>query len=107
MEGSESIITLEHVDAGYPGAVILHDVSFEVRRGEIFILLGGSGCGKSTILKHMIGLNPVLAGKLVVTGMEWGAKTRAQITRRIGVMYQSGALFGSMTCLEIVMLPLE
>ena len=107
MEGSESIITLEHVDAGYPGAVILHDVSFEVRRGEIFILLGGSGCGKSTILKHMIGLNPVLAGKLVVTGMEWGAKTRAQITRRIGVMYQSGALFGSMTCLENVMLPLE
>ena len=107
MESSDAIITLEHVDAGYPDAVILHDVSFEVRRGEIFILLGGSGCGKSTILKHMIGLNPVLAGKLVVTGMEWGAKTRAQITRRIGVMYQSGALFGSMTCLENVMLPLE
>ncbi len=107
MESSDAIITLEHVDAGYPDAVILHDVSFEVRRGEIFILLGGSGCGKSTILKHMIGLNPVLAGKLVVAGMEWGAKTRAQLTRRIGVMYQSGALFGSMTCLENVMLPLE
>ena len=107
MEEACPIITLEHVDAGYPGAVILHDVSFEVMRGEVFILLGGSGCGKSTILKHMIGLNPVLAGRLAIDGVEWGAGTRAQLTRRIGVMYQSGALFGSMTCLENVMLPLE
>ena len=107
MEGGNPIITLEHVDAGYPGAVILRDVSFEVMRGEVFILLGGSGCGKSTILKHMIGLNPILAGRLAIDGMEWGSGTRAQLTRRIGVMYQSGALFGSMTCLENVMLPLE
>ena len=103
----EPIITLEHVDAGYPGAKILGDVSFEVVRGEIFILLGGSGCGKSTILKHMIGLNPVLAGRLTVAGMEWGPSTRERLCRRIGVMYQSGALFGSMNCLENVMLPLE
>ncbi len=104
---SEKIIELEHVDAGYPGAVILHDVSFSVERGEIFILLGGSGCGKSTIMKHMIGLNPVLAGRLRVAGMEWTRRTRAELCRKIGVMYQSGALFGSMTCLENVMLPLE
>ena len=63
---AENIIELEHVDAGYPGAVILRDVSFEVKRGEVFILLGGSGCGKSTIMKHMIGLNPILAGTLRV-----------------------------------------
>ena len=107
MEEKDPIISLSHVDAGYPGVVVLRDVSFDVARGEIFILLGGSGCGKSTILKHMIGLNPVLAGRLVVAGMEWGARTREQLTRRIGVMYQSGALFGSMTCLENVMLPLE
>jgi len=107
MDKTEPIISLSHVNAGYPGAVILRDVSFDIARGEIFILLGGSGCGKSTLLKHMIGLNPVLAGKLVVAGMEWGAKTRELLTRRIGVMYQSGALFGSMTCLENVMLPLE
>ena len=91
---AENIIELEHVDAGYPGAVILRDVSFEVKRGEVFILLGGSGCGKSTIMKHMIGLNPILAGTLRVAGMEWSTKTR-------------DALFGSMTCLENVMLPLE
>ena len=104
---AESIIELEHVDAGYPGAVILRDVSFEVKRGEVFILLGGSGCGKSTIMKHMIGLNPILAGTLRVAGMEWSTKTRAALFHKIGVMYQSGALFGSMTCLENVMLPLE
>ena len=104
---SDSVIELEHVDAGYPGAVILHDVTFEVKRGEIFILLGGSGCGKSTVMKHMIGLNPVLAGTLRVAGEEWSRRTRASLCRKIGVMYQSGALFGSMTCLENVMLPLE
>ena len=104
---SSPIIELSHVDAGYPGAVILRDVTFDVRKGEIFILLGGSGCGKSTIMKHMIGLNPVLAGTLRIAGEEWTRKTRASLCRKIGVMYQSGALFGSMTCIENVMLPLE
>ena len=104
---TDAVIELSHVDAGYPGAVILHDVSFEVKRGEVFILLGGSGCGKSTVMKHMIGLNPVLAGTLRVAGLEWSDETRAGLCRKIGVMYQSGALFGSMTCLENVMLPLR
>ena len=103
----ENIIELEHVTAGYPGAEILRDVTFSVRKGEVFILLGGSGCGKSTIMKHMIGLNPVLAGRLSVCGLEWSSETRARLCREIGVMYQSGALFGSLTCLENVMLPLE
>ena len=104
---SENIIELEHVTAGYPDAEILRDVTFSVGKGEIFILLGGSGCGKSTIMKHMIGLNPVLSGRLSLCGMEWTAETRETLCRRIGVMYQSGALFGSLTCLENVMLPLE
>ena len=56
---SEPIIELKHVDAGYPGVTILRDVTFDVMKGEVFILLGGSGCGKSTVMKHMIGLNPV------------------------------------------------
>ena len=103
----DNIIELEHVDAGYPGAVILKDVSFSVARGEVFILLGGSGCGKTTVMRHLIGLNPILAGKLTVAGLEWGPKTRDTLFRKIGVMYQSGALFGSMTCLENVLLPLE
>ena len=98
---------LERVDAGYAGKVILADVSFAVMRGEVFILLGGSGCGKSTLMKHMIGLNPILAGRLTVAGLEWSRRTRDELYRRIGVMYQSGALFGSMTCLENVLLPME
>ena len=98
---------LSHVDAGYPGAVVLHDVTFEIKRGEIFILLGGSGCGKSTMMKHMIGLNPVLGGTLTIDGLEWNRKNRAALYRKIGVMYQSGALFGSMNLLQNVMLPLE
>ena len=100
-------VQLEHVDAGYPGRTVLRDVSFTVSRGEVFALLGGSGCGKSTVMKHMIGLNPVLAGELRVAGMEWRPATRDRLFRTIGVMYQSGALCGSMTCLENVMLPLE
>jgi len=104
---NENVIELEHVDAGYPGNVVLHDVNLSVRRGEVFILLGGSGCGKSTIMKHMIGLNPVLAGRLTLDGQEWTSRTSSSLCRKIGVMYQSGALFGSMTCLENVLLPLE
>ena len=103
----EKIIELENVTAGYPGVEILKGVTFDVMKGEVFILLGGSGCGKSTIMKHMIGLNPVLSGRLALCGREWSAATRAELCRKIGVMYQSGALFGSMTCLENVLLPLE
>ena len=103
----DNIIELEHVDAGYPDAVILKDVSFSVARGEVFVLLGGSGCGKTTIMRHLTGLNPILAGKLTVAGLERGPKTRDTLFRKIGVMYQSGALFGSMTCLDNVLLPLE
>ena len=103
----KNVIELKHVDAGYPGAVILRDVTFSVAKGEVFILLGGSGCGKTTIMRHLIGLNPILAGRLTVAGMEWGPETRDRLFRKIGVMYQSGALFGSMTLLENVLLPLE
>lgn len=103
----ENIIELSHVDAGYPGVVVLKDVTFSVAKSEIFILLGGSGCGKTTIMRHLIGLNPILGGRLTVAGLEWGPKTRDELFRKIGVMYQSGALFGSMTLLENVLLPLE
>ena len=103
----DSVIKVEHLEAGYPGVAVLHDVNFSVRRGEVFALLGGSGCGKSTIMKHLIGLNPALGGRVNVAGLEMNRANRARILRKIGVMYQSGALFGSMSVLENVMLPLE
>ena len=106
MDGGH-IIEVEHLDAGYPGVTVLRDVNLSVARGEVFALLGGSGCGKSTMMKHLLGLNPALAGTIRIAGIQMDARNRGQILRRIGVMYQSGALFGSMTVLENVMLPLR
>ena len=101
------IIEVEHLDAGYPGVKVLEDVNFTVEKGEVFALLGGSGCGKSTIMKHLIGLNPAISGTIRIDGLEMNDANHSQILRRIGVMYQSGALFGSMSVIENVMLPLE
>lgn len=107
MQPETDIITVTDLVAGYPGVRVLENVNFTVGRGEVFALLGGSGCGKSTMMKHLIGLNPVLGGSITIDGLEMNAENRERILRRIGVMYQSGALFGSMSVLENVMLPLE
>jgi phospholipid/cholesterol/gamma-HCH transport system ATP-binding protein len=110
MAAAEPIIRVEHLTARYGETTIFDDVSFEVRRGEVFVILGGSGCGKSTLLKHMIGLYTPAAGRIWIDGAEITAaegEARREILRRIGVMYQSGALFGSLTLAENVLLPLE
>jgi phospholipid/cholesterol/gamma-HCH transport system ATP-binding protein len=108
--GAEAIIRVEDVAAGYDGTAILDDLNFEVRAGEVFGILGGSGCGKSTLMKHMIGLLPPVAGRITIGGddiVSADVEGLEAIRRRFGVMYQSGALFGSMTLLENVRLPLE
>ena len=104
------IIQVRDFTAAYDGHVIIDDISFDVMPGEVFVILGGSGCGKSTLLKHMIGLHPPARGKIVIEGNDLATaegEQRLAILRRIGVMYQMGALFGSMTLLENVRLPLE
>lgn len=104
------IIRVEGLTARYGGNTIFERVSFDVLAGEVFVILGGSGCGKSTLLKHMIGLYSPAAGRIWIDGDEiTGAEgdARRAILRKIGVMYQSGALFGSMTLLENVRLPME
>jgi len=106
----EVLIRVVNVDAGYEGVAILERISFEIRRGEVFGILGGSGCGKSTLMKHMIGLNPPIAGHVFIGDEDIvtaAGERLERIQRRFGVMYQSGALFGSMTLLENVRLPLE
>jgi phospholipid/cholesterol/gamma-HCH transport system ATP-binding protein len=105
----EVIIRVEDFTAAYDGQVVLEHVSFEVYAGEVFAILGGSGCGKSTLLKHMIGLYRPAAGRILIDGDDIAAagEGRLAILRKFGVMYQSGALFGSMTLLENVSLPLE
>jgi phospholipid/cholesterol/gamma-HCH transport system ATP-binding protein len=104
------IIRVRGLTAGYGDVVLLDNVSFDVRRGEVFVILGGSGSGKSTLLKHMIGLLPPQGGSVAIAGDDIIAAegdARRAILRKIGVMYQSGALFGSLTLSENVRLPLE
>jgi len=106
----EAIIRVENFTAAYDGEVVLENVNFEVFTGEIFSILGSSGSGKSTLLKHMIGLYKPAAGRIFIAGHDVAAaqdEERRQILRTFGVMYQSGALFGSMTLIENVCLPLE
>jgi phospholipid/cholesterol/gamma-HCH transport system ATP-binding protein len=103
-------IEVKDLVGGYDERVILRDVTFQVRRGEVFVILGGSGCGKSTLLKHIIGLYPPLQGEIRIEGEDLVAATGEQrlgLLRKFGVMYQSGALFGSMNVLENVRLPLD
>ncbi len=107
---TQPIITVENLTAAYEDNVILEDISFEIFPGEVFIVLGGSGCGKSTLLKHMIGLYKPLVGRIVIEGTDIvtaGETQRHELLRKFGVMYQSGALFGSMTVNENIRLVLE
>jgi phospholipid/cholesterol/gamma-HCH transport system ATP-binding protein len=107
---NDAIIRVRNLTAGYGEVVILSDLSFEVRRGEVFVILGGSGCGKTTALKQMIGLARPRTGSIEIDGRDIvvaEGTERQAIWRRIGVMYQSGALFGSMTVRENVRLPME
>lgn len=104
------MIQVENLTVGYGQDIIVDDVSFEVSRGETFIILGGSGSGKSTLLKAMIGLLPPKKGRVLIDGEDIATEDEQKhlgILRKIGVMYQSGALFGSRTLLENVRLPLE
>jgi phospholipid/cholesterol/gamma-HCH transport system ATP-binding protein len=110
MASNETIIRVEDLTARYGPNVIFDAVSFEVNRGEVFVILGGSGCGKSTMLKHMIGLYRAHSGRIWIDGDDIATAEgalRRKILRKIGVMYQHGALFGSMTLLENVRLPME
>jgi phospholipid/cholesterol/gamma-HCH transport system ATP-binding protein len=110
LPSKDPIIRVQALTAGYDDFVLLDQISFEVHPGEVFIILGGSGCGKSTLLKQMIGLYPPVSGQILIDGADIVTAEgveRQQILKKFGVMYQQGALFGSMTLLENVRLPLE
>lgn len=107
---NEPIIIVEDLTAGYGDRIIFENVSFQVMKGEILVILGGSGCGKSTLLKHMFGLYRPLSGRVLINGIDVATENEAELAalrREIGVLFQSGALFGSMTLMENVSLPLE
>jgi phospholipid/cholesterol/gamma-HCH transport system ATP-binding protein len=107
---TDILISVRGLQVGYGGNMILHDIQFQVSRGEVFVILGGSGSGKSTLLKTLIGLLPPLAGEVWIDGGNLSTASgdeRRELLRRFGVTFQSGALFGSMTVLENVRLPLD
>lgn len=110
MAEEEARIEVRDLDMAYGERVIQRDLTFTVRREDIFIVMGGSGCGKSTLLRHLIGLIRPARGDVLYDGQSfWGAEpgARDRMLRRFGVLYQSGALWSSMTLVENVALPLE
>ncbi len=109
-DAREIIISARNLKVGYGETVILQNINFQVGHGEVFVILGGSGSGKSTLLKNLIGLYTPLEGEVCIEGGNLTAATddeRRDLLRRFGVTYQSGALFGSMSVLENVRLPLD
>ncbi|MBK6513279.1 MAG: ATP-binding cassette domain-containing protein [Polyangiaceae bacterium] len=100
------IVEARSLAVGWPGAApLLEGVSFDVHRGEIFAILGGSGSGKSTLMRALIGLESPVSGEVAIAG-ELAPKLEAR-RPTFGVMFQQGALFGSLTVLQNVSLPLE
>jgi phospholipid/cholesterol/gamma-HCH transport system ATP-binding protein len=113
-EALPAVVAQAHVEVraltiGYGAQVVQRDLSFTVKRGEVFVIMGDSGCGKSTLLRHMVGLNAPLAGEVYYSGQGyWGASEegRDALRRRFGVLYQGAALWSGMTLEENVALPL-
>jgi phospholipid/cholesterol/gamma-HCH transport system ATP-binding protein len=102
-------IEIRNLTMAYGSFVVMRDLNAQVRRGEVFVIMGGSGCGKSTLLRHLIGLKEPAGGEILYSGKcftSCGAADRESMMHRFGVLFQSGALWSSMTLAENVALPL-
>lgn len=109
MTSSSPAISVKALTMAYGSFVLQRDLTFTIAEGDIFVIMGGNGCGKSTLLRHMIGLKPPAAGSIWYGGenfWELPDEGRARIVRKTGILYQSGALWSSMTLAENVALPL-
>ncbi|MCL6621200.1 MAG: ATP-binding cassette domain-containing protein [Syntrophobacterales bacterium] len=110
MTAQDAHITVRDLTMAYGDFVLMRDLNFTIHRGDIFIIMGGSGCGKSTLMTVLVGLKAPARGQVLYGDTDfWGAdqETRDRLLRRAGVMYQSGALWSSMTLAENIALPLE
>ncbi len=107
---TKEILQVSDLTMAYGDIIIAENINFSVKKGEIFVILGGSGCGKSTLMRHMIGLEKPQLGDIFLCHQSIVTASydeRLGILQDIGVMFQGGALFGSMSLLENVSLPLE
>ncbi len=110
MEKAEPHIVVKDLTIAYDSNIIQKDLNFAINRGDIFIIMGGSGCGKSTLLRSMVGLLQPIKGQVLYEGLSfWDSKFEEQknIMRKFGILYQSGALWSSLTLAENVALPLQ
>ncbi len=105
-----SQIDVQNLTIGYDDYVLMKNISFTVNKGDIFIVMGGSGCGKSTLLHVLTGLKAPKSGKILIDGLNFAsasAEQKKDLMRHCGILYQSGALFSSMTLAENIALPLQ
>ncbi len=103
-------ITVNDLTMAYGSFVVMHDLNFEIADKQIFVIMGGSGCGKSTLLRHLIGLQEPAKGSIIYNGKNFTATApadRQPFIKRFGVMYQSGALWSSLTLGENISMPIE
>ena len=110
MNTKDSHITVTDLTMAYGDFVLMRDLNFSINRGDIFIIMGGSGCGKSTLMRHMIGLKAPAKGQVCYSDISFwdaGPEEKESLMRRFGILYQSGALWSSMTLAENVSLPLQ
>ena len=110
MANNTALITINDLTMAYGDYVIQHDLNFEIKRNDIFIIMGGSGCGKSSLMRHMVGLKRPKTGQVIYGNTSYWDSTQVeqqQIKHSFGVMYQSGALWSSMTLAENISLLLE
>jgi phospholipid/cholesterol/gamma-HCH transport system ATP-binding protein len=110
MAATDAHIVVENLTMKYGSFLIQRDLNFTIRRGDVFVIMGGSGCGKSTLLKHLIGLNEPAQGRVLYNGESfWDSSItdREALLRRMGILYQKGALWTSMTLAENVALPIK
>ncbi|MDT8341093.1 MAG: ATP-binding cassette domain-containing protein [Longimicrobiales bacterium] len=109
-EGRPTPIEVNGLTMRYGPITVMRDLTYQVRKGEIFVIMGGSGSGKTTLLKHLIGLRKPDEGTILFHGIDFGnadGRNRQEALRRMGVLYQNGALWSGMTLAENVALPLE
>jgi len=106
---SDAVIHVDSLKGGYDDQIVLENVTMDVYKGEVLVIVGKSGCGKSTILRYLIGLKKPEKGRILFEGTDiWTSmETLYAARKRWGVLFQSGALLGSLTVLENVMLPLS